>query len=205
MFTGIVQALAKVSRVEQKPPGCLLVVYSPEVAADAVIGESIALNGCCLTLVAALDGHIHFEAGPETLSRTNLNSLKPGSRVNVERSLQVGDRLGGHFVTGHIDGQGRLIRREDDRDWSSFWFAADEALCRQMVPKGSIAIDGVSLTLVNVADDNFSVALIPHTLTVTTLGSLAPGDTVNLETDLIGKYVQKNLAEVSYPSPSGRG
>jgi riboflavin synthase len=119
--------------------------------------------------------------------------LKPGSQLNIERSLRAGDRLGGHFVTGHIDGLGTLASRTDDGDWSTFWFRAPLELTRQMASKGSIAVDGVSLTLVDVEANRFSVALIPHTLGATTLGQLRPGDTVNLETDVLAKYVERQL------------
>jgi len=192
MFTGLVQQLAPLVAVLEDPPGKKLVIKVPEFL-DAELGESIALNGCCLTVVE-IDGHaktLAFEAGPETLARTNLGGLMAGMHVNLERSLRVGDRLGGHFVSGHIDGVGKLDSRENDQNWSTLWFRAPTALMKQMVSKGSIAIDGVSLTLVDVREDRFSVALIPHTLSATTLGSIAPGDTVNLETDLLAKYVQK--------------
>jgi riboflavin synthase len=134
-----------------------------------------------------------FEAGDETLSRTNLGRLATGSRVNLERSLQVGDRLGGHLVAGHVDAQGTLLKRRDERDWSSMVFRVPQRLMRQMASKGSVAVDGVSLTLVIVESDHFSVALIPHTLKQTTLGELAIGDAVNIETDLLAKYVERQL------------
>jgi riboflavin synthase len=136
---------------------------------------------------------LEFQAGDETLRRTNLGRLKPGSGVNVEHSLCLGDQMGGHFVTGHIDGQGMLESRTDAGDWSTFWFRAPADLMRQMASKGSIAVDGVSLTLVDVEDERFSVMLIPHTLEHTTLGKLQPGDAVNLETDVLAKYVQRQL------------
>lgn len=192
MFTGLVQNLATIVAVEEAAPGKRLVVRASEID-DAEIGESIALNGCCLTVVGISppERTLTFEAGPETLSRTNLGLLEAGSHVNLERSLRAGDRLGGHFVTGHIDGVGRLDSRHDDREWSTFWFRVPPQLTRQMVSRGSIAVDGVSLTLVDVEDERFSVALIPHSLAVTTLGKLKVGDSVNLETDLLAKYVQK--------------
>ncbi len=192
MFTGLVQTLAQVVGVQLQPPGKRLRLRVPGVT-DAVLGESIAVNGCCLTVVGIQGEELAFDAGPETLARTNLGRLTAGSPVNVERSLSLGDRLGGHLVTGHIDGLGTLDRRDEDRDWATLWFCVPPALARQMASKGSVAIDGVSLTLVDVAHDRFSVALIPHTLAVTTLGKLAPGDTVNIETDLLAKYVERQL------------
>ena len=193
MFTGLVECLSPVAEVLSEPPGKRLIVREPRFAADATIGESIAVNGCCLTVVAIVDDTLTFEAGPETLARTNLGDLMPGDVVNLERSLQVGDRLGGHYVTGHVDGGGTLDQRQDDAEWSTFWFRAPENLMRQMASKGSIAVDGVSLTLVDVERNRFSVALIPHTLSLTTLGQLASGDRVNLETDLLAKYVERQL------------
>jgi riboflavin synthase len=193
MFTGLVEALGMVVRVEARPPGLRLWISAGSLAEDAALGDSIALNGCCLTVVEREGQRLAFDAGPETLSRTNLGQLAIDSRVNLERSLKLGDRLGGHLVTGHIDALGALEQRIDDADWSTMWFSVPDRLTRQMAAKGSIAVDGVSLTLVEVETDRFSVALIPHTLAVTTLGALTPGDPVNLETDLLAKYVESQL------------
>jgi riboflavin synthase len=194
MFTGLVQTLAEIAEIRSEPPGKRLFVRTPELAATAKIGDSIAVNGCCLTVVANEREVLSFEAGPETLKRTNLGELRPGCAVNLESSLAVGDRLGGHFVTGHIDGLGTVVHRDQDGDWTTMWFEFPAELGRQLAAKGSVAIDGVSLTLVDVQRDRFSVQLIPHTLAVTTLGRRTIGDRVNLETDLLAKYVQKFLA-----------
>ncbi|NLX54874.1 MAG: riboflavin synthase [Planctomycetaceae bacterium] len=193
MFTGLVERLAVVDRLIPEPPGVRLVIREPSFAAELQIGASIAINGCCLTVVDVQGDTFGFDAGEETLSRTNLGRLTAGSCVNLERSLRVGDRLGGHFVTGHIDGVGHLDQRIDDQDWSTFWFRVPAGMSRQMASKGSIAVDGVSLTLVDVEPERFSVALIPHTLKVTTLGPLQVGDPVNLETDVLAKYVEQQL------------
>jgi riboflavin synthase len=211
MFTGLVQQLAGVVELISAAPGMRLVIGvrsdvnetkdpitdaslpGAALLAGAAVGDSIAINGCCLTVVGVEDGRVSFDAGPETLQRTNLGELVPGSLVNLETSLSLGDSLGGHLVTGHIDGVGTVQRRIDDADWSTLWFAAPEPLMRQMASKGSVAIDGVSLTLVDVETDQFSVALIPHTLKVTTLGTRSPGDRVNLETDVLAKYVERQL------------
>ena len=198
MFTGIVESLAVVAEVVDEPPGKRLRIEDAALA-EARVGESVAINGCCLTVVDRQGNTAEFQAGPETLSRTNLGELSALSRVNIERSLRVGDQLGGHFVTGHVDAVGTLAQRHDDDDWSTFWFEMPAELSVQMVPKGSIAVDGVSLTLVEVERGRFSVALIPHTLAVTTLGSLALGGRVNLETDLLAKYGQKGIARTSPP------
>jgi riboflavin synthase len=195
MFTGLVQCLATVREIHAAGPGRRLVIHAPDVARAANAGDSIAVNGCCLTVVARTDECVTFEAGPETLPRTNLGGLAAGSRVNLEPSLRVGDPLGGHFVTGHVEAIGTLDARRDEGDWSTFQFHFPRELGRYMVPKGSIAVDGVSLTLVDVEAERFSVALIPHTLASTTLGQLRPGDPVNLETDLLARYAQKQLGD----------
>ncbi|HTN75420.1 MAG TPA: riboflavin synthase [Pirellulaceae bacterium] len=194
MFTGLVEFRGTIARLEQRGPGVRLFVSAGPVSTDAALGDSIAINGCCLTVIEIAGDTLAFDAGSETLSRTNLGQLTVGSYVNLERSLRVGDRLGGHYVTGHIDAIGTLDERINEGDWSHFWFRVPPALTRQMVSKGSIAIDGVSLTLVAVEADRFSIALIPHTLHVTTLGALELGAAVNLETDLLAKYVEKQLA-----------
>ncbi len=193
MFCGIVEALGTVREVQQRPPGVRLVVDVGDEIAGVAIGDSVAINGCCLTVVEIADTLLGFDAGTETLSRTNLGRLKPGDRLNLERSLRVGDRIGGHFVTGHIDAVGHLDERKDDGDWSTCWFRMPPRLGGQMASKASIAVDGVSLTLVDVEAARFSVALIPHTLEVTTLGRINLGDPVNLETDLLAKYVERAL------------
>lgn len=193
MFTGLVECLGEIVDVVDKPPGKWLLVRSGEVARGTRIGDSVAINGCCLTVITMDGDKFAFEAGEETLSRSNLGLVRPGSLVNLERSLRVSDRLGGHFVTGHVDAVGQLDQRRDDEGWSVMWFRCPTRLTRQMASKGSIAVDGVSLTLVDVEASRFSVALIPHTLQVTSLGRLRPGDTVNLETDLLAKYVEQQL------------
>ena len=193
MFTGLVEALATVVELRPEPPGVRLTIEVPPSIDNVTVGDSIALNGCCLTVVAANANRLSFQAGDETLRRTNLGRLKPASQLNIERSLRAGDRLGGHFVTGHIDSLGTLDSRTDEGDWSTFWFRAPLALMRQIASKGSVAVDGVSLTLVDVEANRFSVALIPHTLAATTLGQLVPGGSVNLETDVLAKYVERQL------------
>jgi riboflavin synthase len=195
MFTGLVETLATILAIEQRPPGKRLVVDAGDLARDAALGDSVSVSGCCLTVVWKEGERLGFDAGPETLQRTTLASLAVGRHVNLERSLRAGDRLGGHFVTGHIDGLGSLSKRHDAGDWSTFWFRVPLQLARQMASKGSVAVEGVSLTLVDVEAESFSVALIPHTLAVTTLGKLRVGDQVNIETDVLAKYVEKQLGQ----------
>ena len=197
MFTGLVQSLAEVANLIAEPAGVRLVIGEPAFAQKAKIGDSIAINGCCLTVVGIDGDAISFQAGEETLSCTNLGQLQKGSRVNLESSLKMGDEIGGHLVTGHIDAVGTVDQRIEDADWATFWFRVPAGLTRQMASKGSVTIDGVSLTLVEVEDDRFSVALIPHTLGVTTLGARQVGDRVNLETDVLAKYVERQLAHRS--------
>ena len=193
MFTGLVETQGKVVELQPDPPGVRLVIDAGSVSDGVQLGDSIAVNGCCLTVVEMEASQLSFDAGSETLSRTNLGKLGPGSPVNLERSMRVGDRLGGHYVSGHIDAVGTLDERQDDEDWSTFWFRVPAEVSKHLVGKGSIAVDGVSLTVVAVTEDRFSVALIPHTLEVTTLGQLATGDPVNLETDILAKYVERLL------------
>jgi riboflavin synthase len=211
MFTGLVEGLGHVVRIEPDGPAIDLVIRPDETLPereDVRLGESICINGCCLTLVRTGDGDggmnveaaaqsspvaWTFQAGAETLSRTNLGRLQPGDVVNLERSLRPTDRLGGHFVQGHIDGIGEVDAIRQQGEWTDVWFRVPAALTRQMVSKGSVAVDGISLTLVNVEAERFSVALIPHTLSVTTLGRRNVGDAVNIETDVIGKYIEKML------------
>jgi riboflavin synthase len=191
MFTGLVENMADVVEVVPEPPGVRFVIHHANFSGSTKIGDSIALNGCCLTVVNVDGDRLTFQAGEETLSRTNLGELAAGSVVNYERSLRLGDEMGGHLVTGHIDAVGIVDRRDDDTQWCTMWFRVPPALATQMASKGSIAVDGVSLTLVDVEADRFSVALIPHTLSLTTLGRRQVGDRVNLETDVLAKYVQR--------------
>jgi riboflavin synthase len=193
MFSGLVEATSLIIAVLEESGGVRLVLERPIEFTDVQLGDSIAIQGCCLTVIEVTESSLSFQAGRETLSRTSLGQRKAGDKVNCERSLKLGDRLGGHFVTGHIDGQGALVSRDNEAEWSNMVFSARASLLRQMASKGSVAIEGVSLTLVDVTNETFSVALIPHTLAHTTLGELKAGDVVNLESDLLAKYVQRQL------------
>ena len=193
MFTGLVQSLAEVVEIVPEPPGVRVIIRDPPIAAAAKIGDSIAINGCCLTVVEIGGDQLAFQAGEETLSRTNLGELLPKAVVNLEQSLRAGDAIGGHYVTGHIDAVGTVDSRHDDADWCTMKFRVPAAQLAQMASKGSVAVDGISLTLVDVEKERFSVALIPHTLTVTTLGQRKVGSRVNIETDVLAKYVERQL------------
>lgn len=194
MFTGLVESLGTIARAEDTGAGRWLTVRDA-MGPRLVLGESVAVNGACLTVVELRGDEFAFEVGPESLLKTNLGRLAAGDRVNLERSLRVGDRLGGHFVQGHVDAVGTIDARLRNGDWEDVWFRCPADLTRLMVPKGSIAVDGISLTLVNVEDERFSVMLIPHTQAVTTLGFKRAGDPVNLETDVLAKHVAKLLGK----------
>jgi len=200
MFTGLVEGQGTIREIQSDGAAVRLVVEAPaELSAQpgteaaCHIGDSVAINGCCLTAVEVDGMRWAFEAGAETLSKTNLGRLAVGDPVNLERPLPAGGRLGGHFVQGHVDGVGQVDSIERDGEWVTMWFRVPAELGRQMVPKGSVAIDGVSLTLVDVEPERFSVALIPHTLDVTTLGTRQIDGAVNIETDILGKYVLKYM------------
>jgi riboflavin synthase len=194
MFTGLVESLGSVTGVVIDGPGKRLTVRDA-MAGSLALGESVAVNGACLTVVEIRGSEFWFDLGPETLLRTNLGRLVVGDRVNLERSLRVGDRLGGHFVQGHVDAVATIASRLRNGDWEDVWFQCPPDLTRLIVPKGSIAIDGVSLTLVSVEPDRFSVMLIPHTQTMTTLGMKRVGDFVNIEADLLAKHVAKLIGQ----------
>jgi len=197
MFTGLVESRGIVAGLEPDGSAVRLTVDVPpsmaddETRAPIRIGNSVAINGCCLTVVEIAGNRWAFQAGEETLSKTNLGFLKRGHAVNLERPLIVRGELGGHFVQGHVDCVGTVDDIRQDGEWITMWFRLPAELGRLIVPKGSIAIDGISLTVVNAESDRFSVALIPHTLEVTTLGTRQIGDAVNIETDILAKYVQR--------------
>ncbi|OYP36797.1 riboflavin synthase [Rhodopirellula sp. MGV] len=200
MFTGLVETMGTVVDLIDDPPGKRLRVESDLIASDVAMGDSICINGCCLTVIAIDGTKLDFEAGEETLSRTNLGELSAGGKVNLERSLEVGARMGGHYVSGHVDTLGELIERTEDPPWATLRFRLPKRYASQIAAKGSIAIDGISLTVVDADEDSFSVALIPHTLSVTTLGQRRVGDKVNLETDILAKYVQRSLGLLTVES-----
>jgi riboflavin synthase len=189
MFTGIVRELGTVAAFD----GSRLVVEAPETAKGAAVGDSVSVAGVCLTVVEMDAGRLAFDIVPETIARTALGRLEPGGSVNLEPSLRVGDQLGGHVVQGHVDGVGRVRSMTPESDSRRVWFDAPEPVVRYCLEKGSIAVDGVSLTVAALDDDGFEVALIPHTLEVTTLGRLESGDEVNLEADVLGKVVERLL------------
>jgi riboflavin synthase len=191
VFTGIVGEMGSIEAISATSDGARIRLSAPGTAPGCAIGDSVAIDGCCLTVVALGDGALEFDAVAETLRRTTLGALRPGDRVNVEAAMRMGDRLGGHWVQGHVDGVGELTTIEPDGDGVRVTFAAPKAVARYTIEKGSVCVAGVSLTVAAYDDDGFTVALIPHTRAVTTLGALVPGARVNLEADLVGKYVEK--------------
>jgi riboflavin synthase len=195
MFTGIVEELGRVRSVVPNEGGARVEIECRTVLEDAALGASIAVNGCCLTVVELSDGCWTADAQRETLQRTTLGSLTTGDPVNLERPVRLNDRLGGHVVQGHVDAVGLVAARDDLPDGSTLLTVkAPDGIARYCVEKGSVTVDGVSLTITRVDDGSFDVALIPHTLGVTTLGSRGVGDAVNLEVDVLAKYVERLLA-----------
>ncbi|TQS30966.1 riboflavin synthase [Microbispora sp. KK1-11] len=194
MFTGIVEELGEVVALEPRGDSARLTVRGAVVTADAGHGDSIAVNGVCLTVADAEGDSFTADVMKETLDRSSLGALRPGSRVNLERAVRADQRLGGHIVQGHVDGTGEVLSREPGEHWEVVWLSLPANLARYVVEKGSIAVDGVSLTVAGVTDDSFSVSLIPTTLELTTLGRKQPGEPVNLEVDVIAKYVEKLTA-----------
>jgi riboflavin synthase len=193
VFTGIVKEVGVVRSVEGGDEGVRIAIDAPRTAAGAALGDSVAIGGVCLTLTANVDGALAFDAVPETLRRSSLGRLGAGDRVNVEPAVRAGDRLDGHIVQGHVDGIGHVRALEPEGDGSRLTVELPPELLRSCVEKGSIALEGVSLTVAALDDESIDIALVPHTLAATTLGALAPGDAVNIEVDVLAKYVERLL------------
>ncbi len=193
MFTGIVRELGAVAAIDGGADGVRISIDAPATASSAAVGDSVAVNGCCLTAVEVDGVRLAFDAVPETLGRTSLGALVAGSEVNVEPSLRVGDPLGGHYVQGHVDAVGTVVSIDSEGEGKRVSISTPDGTLRYVAEKGSIAVDGTSLTVAAVDDSAFTVALIPHTLEVTTLGRLGVGDPVNVEFDVLAKYVERLL------------
>jgi len=195
MFTGIVRELGSVVSAADVSGGRVLVVRADETASRTSVGDSVAINGCCLT-VTAVDGNLlTFDAVPETIARTTLGDLRSDNSVNVEPALRAGDPLGGHYVQGHVDAVGRVQSVEAEGEGLRVFVEAPREVLRYIVEKGSVTVDGVSLTVAELADDAFAIALVPHTIEATTLSDLRPGQAVNLEADILAKYLDRLLAQ----------
>ncbi|WUS95957.1 riboflavin synthase [Streptomyces sp. NBC_00708] len=197
MFTGIVEELGEVTAVEHLDDASRFRLRGPVVTEGAKHGDSIAVNGVCLTVVELGEHEFTADVMAETLNRSSLGALTTGSRVNLERPMALGGRLGGHIVQGHVDGTGRILERRPSENWEIVKISLPAALTRYVVEKGSITVDGVSLTVVDAGPDSFTISLIPTTLALTTLGIKGPGDPVNLEVDVIAKYVERLLGNAA--------
>jgi riboflavin synthase len=193
MFTGLVAELGEAVSLKRQAKGAVLEVRAADIAREAAIGDSIAISGACLTVTAVKQGTMSFDLSEETLRSTTLGTIKPGDRVNLESSLRADGKLGGHFVTGHVDAVGKIKSRVREGDTFKFEIEAPPEVTDFLVEKGSVAIDGISLTVVDVLSGSFTVVIIPHTAEVTTIGLKGPGDAVNLEADILGKYVLRFL------------
>jgi riboflavin synthase len=199
VFTGIVRELGRVESLNGESAVLRLRIAAPATASSTAAGDSVAVNGVCLTAVEVEGGVLAFDAVPETLSRSSLARLAEGGSVNIEPALRAGEPLGGHIVQGHVDGLGRVLRLGSEGEGARLTVEAPQELLRYVVEKGSITVEGVSLTIAALGPDSFEIALVPHTLTATTLGSLASGDEVNLEVDVLAKYVERLLGARNAP------
>lgn len=202
MFTGIVEELGTVEALLDQGDAVRLTVRGPHVTLDAALGDSIAVNGCCLTVAERDQETFTADVMRETLEKTSLGDLTPGARVNLERAVTPQTRLGGHIVQGHVDGTGQVRRRTPSEHWEVVEVSLPAAIARYLVPKGSVTVDGISLTVVDVGPDSFTVSLIPETLARTTLGFKQAGDRVNLEVDVIAKYVERLLDPTTQKDPA---
>ena len=193
MFTGIIEHLGKVKQVSLQANSAVIVVDIGQLIDGVIPGDSVAINGACLTVTQIKGSEVYFDVSGETLSKTTIGKLAVSDHVNIERSLKIGDKLGGHFVTGHVDCVGVINKIESKIGQSTVWFSVSSEITNSMIKKGSVAIDGISLTIVDLKENLFSVALIPFTLDATTLGSKKAGQKVNIETDMLGKWVKRIL------------
>lgn len=199
MFTGIVEELGTIAAIEGDGDGLQLQIEAPALAPLSHVGDSVNVSGCCLTVVAVRGSTLAFEVVPESLRRTALGDLAPGAAVNLEDALRAGEPYGGHIVQGHVDGVGELVERRQEGIGAWLRFQAPDNVQRYLIEKGSVTVAGVSLTVAELHDDGFAVAIVPHTLQVTTFGTLAVGDFVNLEADMIARYVERLLAAAPAP------
>jgi riboflavin synthase len=193
LFTGLICELGKILSVERRSGGAILSLKSNEVASSAKQGDSISVNGVCLTVVSKKDNVLFFDLSEETIRSTNLGSLKPGDIVNLEPSLSFDSKIGGHFVTGHVDATGKIRSKVNIGDMLKIEIEVPTIVMNCLVEKGSVAVDGISLTVVDILKKSFTVVIIPHTAKLTTIGFKCPGDTVNIEADILGKYVARFL------------
>lgn len=202
MFTGIIEEIGFIKQIQRKPQGGTLAIAASHVLVDSKIGDSIAIDGACLTMTQVDEAGFKADISAETLRRTTLGERKLGDAVNLERPLQLGDRLNGHLVLGHVDDVGTISGWQDEGDSSLMRVSVSSEVMRYVVYKGSVCVDGISLTIASLFDDGFEIALIPHTKAVTTLGSKQIGNRVNIEVDLLGRYIERLLTNQSPKSDS---
>ena len=212
MFTGIIEHLGKVKRIKRQANSATVIVDLGRLSDCVNLGDSIAVNGACLTVTQIKSTEVSFDVSGETLRKTTIGELRVSERVNVERSLKIGGKLGGHFVSGHVDEVGIIRKKEEEKGQCTMWFSVSEGSLRMMIKKGSVAIDGISLTIVDLEDTLFSVAIVPYTLDATTLGLKKVGQEVNIETDMFGKWVKRILtandktgSEITQETLAGKG
>jgi riboflavin synthase len=203
MFTGLIEGIGLLVRMDRQGLDARMVIHAQYSVDRLVLGESVAVDGACLTVVSFQGDQFTVDVSAETLSRTTLGAMRPGARLNLERALRLGDRLGGHLVSGHVDAQGRLVERRSEGRSLRLHFEMPRELSRYTIEKGSIAVNGISLTINGCGDGRFDVNIVPHTSRATTLDDLRIGQSVNIETDLIGKYVEKMTHPWTGPSEGG--
>lgn len=205
MFTGLIETVGLVTRIEPVAGGAQLEIYAPDFGRDMAIGDSVAVNGSCLTIVKFERGGFVTDVSSETLDKTTIRDLRTGSKVNLERAMRLSDRLGGHMVSGHVDGVGELVQRHVSGNSTAYQFEIPEELTPYVIDKGSIAIDGISLTVARLKGNMIALAVIPHTEASTTLGDMPIGAQVNVEVDLVGKYVYRAMAAYVGEEPDHAG
>jgi riboflavin synthase len=200
MFTGIIEEIGTIAGIRRTGPMFEVAVHAEKILKDVSLGDSISINGVCLTVTSFTTGTFTVDVMPETVKATNISKLKPGSKVNLERAMAAGGRFGGHFVSGHVDGIGTIIRKEPHENAVYYEIEVNKELASAMVLKGSVTVDGTSLTIFGVTEDTFTISLIPHTMAETIIGLKQVGNIVNIESDMIGKYVGHYLRQTTKPS-----
>lgn len=202
MFTGIVEEIGSIEKIQQHANSCILTIQAEKVLSDVALGDSIAVNGICLTVTSFSTSAFTVDVMPETIKSTSLRSLQVGSFVNLERAMAADGRFGGHFVTGHVDGVGKIISKRPVENAVYFEISVPDHLLKYMILKGSVAVDGTSLTIFDVSSNSFTLSLIPHTLANTVLGKKGVGEIVNIECDMIGKYIEHFMKKQTKEKPS---
>jgi riboflavin synthase len=202
MFTGIIEEIGTIAGIRRTGPMFEVAIHAERILKDVILGDSISINGVCLTVTSFTTGKFTVDVMPETVKATNISKLKPGSKVNLERAMAAGGRFGGHFVSGHVDGIGTIVRKERQENAVYYEIEVNKELASGMILKGSVTVDGTSLTIFGVTETSFTISLIPHTMEETIIGQKQVGDMVNIESDMIGKYVGHYLRQTTKPNPN---